>query len=213
VLAGDSAGGNIVLAAVQQLGDTDGPMPAGLLLIAPLVDIELAHPDTVAAIDAAGITRDAKFWWAFKLYANGLPFSDPSLSPINASVAGWPPVHLNVGTEDFFLRDVRRLRNALRDNAVPVTYLEQEGSENTSTPFGRVRLKPNGHSPNRFDGCAASYLRRDDPGAGGRPSPRPNPDRCQRGCRLSAPRRGSVIASRPSILTFMSNRTSSGHLA
>lgn len=129
VLAGDSAGGNIALAAVQQLRDTDGPMPAGLLLIAPLVDMELAHPDTVAALDAAGIKRDDKFWWAFRLYANGLPFSDPSLSPINASVAGLPPVHLNVGTEDFFLHDVRRLRKALRDNAVPVTYLEQEGSE------------------------------------------------------------------------------------
>ena len=38
-------------------------------------------------------------------------------------------MHLNVGTEDFFLHDVRRLRNALRDAGVPVSYLEQEGAE------------------------------------------------------------------------------------
>ena len=129
MLAGDSAGGQLALAAVQQLRDADGPMPAGLLLTAPLVDMELAHPDTVAAIEAAGIKRDARFWWAFELYADGLPFSDPTLSPINASVAGLPPVHLNVGTEDFFLHDVRRLREALRDAGVPVSYTEQEGAE------------------------------------------------------------------------------------
>jgi acetyl esterase/lipase len=129
VLAGDSAGGQLALSAAQQLRDTNGPMPAGLMLIAPLVDMELAHPDTAAAIDAAGIKLDEKFWWAFKMYANGMPFNDPTLSPINASVAGLPPVHLNVGTEDFFLHDVRRLRNALLSDGVRVNYIEQQGAE------------------------------------------------------------------------------------
>jgi monoterpene epsilon-lactone hydrolase len=63
------------------------------------------------------------------MYANGMPFSDPTLSPINASVAGLPPVHLNVGTDDFFLHDVRRLRNALVSNGVRVSYIEQQGAE------------------------------------------------------------------------------------
>lgn len=145
VLAGDSAGGQLALTAAQQLRDTGGPMPAGLLLTAPLVDMELAHPDTVAAIETAGIKRDEKFWWAFKLYANGVPFSDPTLSPINASVAGLPPVHLNVGTEDFFLHDVRRLRNALLSNRVRVDYIEQRGAEHvyalrSGTPQARWAL-------------------------------------------------------------------------
>jgi acetyl esterase/lipase len=129
VLAGDSAGGQLALSAAQHLRDTNGPMPAGLMLTAPLVDMELAHPDTLAATEAAGIKRDEKFWWAFKMYADDLPYSDPTLSPINASVAGLPPVHLNVGTDDFFLHDVRRLRNALRDAGVVVNYIEQQGAE------------------------------------------------------------------------------------
>ena len=129
VLAGDSAGGTLALAAAQHLRDSGGPLPAGLMLTAPMVDMELAHPDTVAAIDAAGHIRDDKFWWAFKLYADGLPFNDPTLSPINASVAGLPPVHLNVGTEDFFLHDVRRFRDALQAHNVPVTYIEQERAD------------------------------------------------------------------------------------
>jgi epsilon-lactone hydrolase len=107
-----------------------------------MVDMELAHPDTIAAIDAAGLTRDEKFWWAFKLYADGLPFNDPSLSPINASVAGLPPVHLNVGTEDFFLHDIRRFLDALHASNIPVTYIEQERADHvyalrTNTPQAR----------------------------------------------------------------------------
>ncbi|MHA3024271.1 alpha/beta hydrolase [Mycobacterium sp. BMJ-28] len=68
-----------------------------------------------------------------------MSFKDSTLSPINASVAGLPPVHLNVGTEDFFLHDVRRLRDALRACGVPVTYIEQQRGEHvyalrTGTP-------------------------------------------------------------------------------
>ncbi|MHA3024270.1 alpha/beta hydrolase [Mycobacterium sp. BMJ-28] len=66
MLAGDSAGGQLALSAAQQLRDSNGPMPAGLLLTAPLVDMELAHPDTVAATEAAGITRDEKFLVGFQ---------------------------------------------------------------------------------------------------------------------------------------------------
>jgi acetyl esterase/lipase len=43
-------------------------------------------------------------------------------------MTGLPPVHLNVGTRDLFLPDVRRLRDALHDARVPVTHIEQEGA-------------------------------------------------------------------------------------
>jgi len=95
VLAGDSSGGHLALAACQRLRHTGGPMPAGLLLTAPLVDMEFADPPTAAAIKADSIS-DVTFWWGFKLYANGIPFDDPTLSPINAPLDGLPPVHLNV---------------------------------------------------------------------------------------------------------------------
>jgi acetyl esterase/lipase len=42
-----------------------------------------------------------------------MPLDDPTLSPINASMAGLTPVHLNVGARDLFLSDIRRLRDAL----------------------------------------------------------------------------------------------------
>lgn len=128
VLAGDSAGGHLALAACQQLRDTGGPLPAGLLLTAPLVDMEFAHPPTAAAIRADPTSTDATFWWAFKLYADRTPLRDPSLSPINAPLDDLPPVHLNVGTRDLFLYDNRRLVEGLRGCGVAVTYIEQQGA-------------------------------------------------------------------------------------
>lgn len=126
VLAGDSAGGHLALAACQQLRDAGGPLPAGLLLTAPVVDMEFAHPATAAAIQADPTTTDATFWWGFKLYANGTPLDDPSLSAINAPLDQLPPVHLNVGTRDLFLFDNRRLVDRLRHSGVDVTYIEQQ---------------------------------------------------------------------------------------
>lgn len=142
VLAGDSAGGHLALAACQQLRDAGGPMPAGLLLTAPLVDMEFAHPPTAAAIQADPTCTDATFWWAFKLYANGTPFDDPSLSTINASLDDLPPVHLNVGSRDLFLFDNRRLHDELRRCGIAVTYIEQQDAAHayplrTHTPEAR----------------------------------------------------------------------------
>jgi acetyl esterase/lipase len=131
ILAGDSAGGHLAIAACQHLRDTHGPLPAGLLLTAPLVDMEMANPDTAEAIKADPTSTDSTFWWGFKLYAGNTPLSDPTLSPINAPVDRLPPVHLNIGTRDFFLYDVRRMRDKLRSAGVDVTYIEQQDAKHT----------------------------------------------------------------------------------
>ena len=146
VLAGDSAGGHLAIAACQQLRDTGGPMPAGLLLTAPLVDMEFAHPPTAAAIKADPTSTDATFWWGFKLYAGGTPLADPTLSVINAPLHGLPPVHLNVGTRDLFLFDNRRLVAALQDAGVELTYIEQQDAKHayplrTHTPEAQWAIR------------------------------------------------------------------------
>jgi acetyl esterase/lipase len=128
ILAGDSAGGGLALAAAQALRDSGGPMPAGLVLTAPWVDLEMATPQIEAAEKADPFLSRSALWWSARVYADGAALDDPRLSPINASMTGLPPVHLNVGTRDLFLPDVRRLRDALHDARVPVIHIEQEGA-------------------------------------------------------------------------------------
>ncbi len=89
----------------------------------------MASPDTAAAIKADPASTESTFWWGFKLYAGDTPLSDPTLSPINASVDRLPPVHLNIGTRDFFLYDVRRMRDKLQQAGIEVTYIEQQDAK------------------------------------------------------------------------------------
>ncbi len=128
VLGGDSAGGGLALATAQALRDAGGPLPAGLLLTAPWVDIELENPDVLALERADMVVGRSVLRWAAERYAAGVALDDPRLSPINASMDGLPPVHLNVGTDDLFLADNRRLRTRLEAANVPVTCIEQEGA-------------------------------------------------------------------------------------
>lgn len=131
VLAGDSAGGGLALATAQALRDAGGPMPAGLLLTAPWIDLEMNNPE----LDGSEVTDPVltRKWlkWAAQIYAPSQALDHPSLSPINGSMAGLPPVHLNVGTRDLFRPDVHRLRIKLEEADVDVTFIEQEGGIHT----------------------------------------------------------------------------------
>ena len=128
ILGGDSAGGGLALATAQALRDAGGPLPEGVLLTAPWVDIELEHPDVLADERSDMVVGRSVLRWAAERYAAGVALDDPRLSPINASMGGLPPVHLNVGTDDLFLADNRRLRSLLEAAKVPVTCIEQEGA-------------------------------------------------------------------------------------
>ena len=127
ILGGDSAGGGLALAVAQAIRDAGDPLPAGILLTAPWVDVEMEQPEVLAEQREELVVGRSILRWGAERYAAGVPLDDPRISPINASVHGLPPVHLNVGTEDLFLHDDRRLRTALVAAGVPVTSIEQDG--------------------------------------------------------------------------------------
>ena len=131
LLAGDSAGGGLALATAQALRDRGASLPAGLLLTAPWVDLEMANPELDASELTDPFLSRKYLGWSARLYADGVALSDPRLSPINGGLDGLPPVHLNVGTRDLLRPDVQRLRDGLLQAGVPVTYIEQEGGMHT----------------------------------------------------------------------------------
>ena len=130
-LGGDSAGGGLALAAAQTQRDAGDPLPAGLVLTAPWVDLEMEHPDLLAQPGETMALGRSLLRQSAERYAAGVPLADRRLSPINGSMDGLPPVHVNVGTRDLFLPDIRRLRAAFDDVGVPVTSIEQEDATHT----------------------------------------------------------------------------------
>jgi len=127
ILSGDSAGGGLALAVVSRMIALGRALPAGLVLTAPWVDIAMNNPAIEASERADGLLSRAWLGWAARQYAGDRTLEDPLLSPIFGSFAGFPPVHINIGTRDIFLPDVRQLKQNLLDAGVRVHYIEQEG--------------------------------------------------------------------------------------
>ncbi len=131
ILFGDSAGGGLALSVVSKLIEAGRPLPAGLLLTAPWVDIAMKNPQLEASEKDDGFLHRSWLGVAARLYAGAHSLEDPLLSPLFGCFQGFPSTHINVGTRDLFLPDVRRLKQKLVEAHVLVHYLEQEGGIHT----------------------------------------------------------------------------------
>lgn len=109
VLAGDSAGGGLALVTAQQARPEVRDRIAGLLLVAPWVDLAMTNPEIDAVeptdpwLTRAGLRPIARSW------AGELPVEDPRVSPLNGDLTDLPPVEVWVGTRDITLPDCREL--------------------------------------------------------------------------------------------------------
>ena len=120
VLAGDSAGGGLVIATLVAARDAGLPMPAGALTISPWVDLACTGSSMQSKIAAdPSITREGLLANA-ELYLQGKPLTTPLASPLYADLRGLPPVFFQVGTSEVLLDDAIRLVGALGAADVPV---------------------------------------------------------------------------------------------
>lgn len=112
VLSGDSAGGGLALAVAQTLAHTGSGAPAALLLETPWSDLSRDdHGEEQLRIAA-------------RVYAGGVPRTEPRLSPVHGDLHGLPPVHLVLGGKDSLVHDGRRLVEALDGAGVEHHVLE-----------------------------------------------------------------------------------------
>lgn len=121
-LAGDSAGGGLALAAAIRLRDAGEPLPTGIAVISPWVDLTLAGESylTKAAADPL-LTED---WLRFcaTAYAGSADPAHPEISPLFADLHGLPPLVIQAGTEDVLLSDADRLAEAATAAGVRTEY-------------------------------------------------------------------------------------------
>jgi monoterpene epsilon-lactone hydrolase len=102
IIGGRSAGGNLAAAMVLRARDEGLPLPAGLVLLSPEVDL------TESPLMSTNL-----------LYANGADLAHPYLSPLFGDLKGFPPTFLQTGTRDLFLSNTVRMHRALRRAGVP----------------------------------------------------------------------------------------------
>jgi acetyl esterase/lipase len=122
VIAGDSAGGGLALAAALRLRELGLPAPRALVLFSPWVDLSLeqlpAPPPGEVMLTRPWITQCARS------YAARSDVRHPLISPVYADLTGLPPTLIQVGTDEILLGDSRRLRERLQGAGVAVGYEE-----------------------------------------------------------------------------------------
>lgn len=113
VLAGDTAGGGLVVALMVALRDAKEPLPAGAVVFAPWVDMTLSgrSVETNAPYDLIDRTQGEQ--WA-RWYVGKTDLKDPRVSPLFADLRGLPPFFIQIGSAEVLYDEARSLAEAIR---------------------------------------------------------------------------------------------------
>jgi epsilon-lactone hydrolase len=118
LLAGDSAGGGLALACAVAARDAGEPVPPGIALVSPWVDLTMAG-ESIRTEDDAMLTR-AAMERGVRDYARELGADDPRCSPLRAELAGLPPVLIHAAAAELLRSEAEELAEHLRAADVSV---------------------------------------------------------------------------------------------
>jgi monoterpene epsilon-lactone hydrolase len=135
--AGDSAGGNLALAAMLALRERQRPLPAAAVLMSPWTDLAATGPSYVSRAEADPIHQRPMILALAKNYLGGQGDPcDPLVSPLYADLADLPPLLIQVGDRETVLDDSVRLADKARAAGVEVDLQVWEGMIHVFQMFG-----------------------------------------------------------------------------
>ena len=125
-VAGDSAGGGLTLSLLLRLRDDGEDLPGAIGLISPWLDLTCTagalsrNAATDAMLDAS---------WLASAVADYTPHGPdaPELRPLDADLAGLPPLHVVAGSDELLVDDADSLVERARAAGTPVTYQRTDG--------------------------------------------------------------------------------------
>ena len=134
IVSGGSAGGNLAAALIMRARDEGLPMPAGLILGTPEIDLTESG-DSFNTND--GVDPGLHSLMPVNLlYANGHDLTHPYLSPLFGNLAGFPRTILTTGTRDLYLSNTVRMHRKLRAAGVQAELHLTEAGPHTGFPGG-----------------------------------------------------------------------------
>ncbi|MBK3572404.1 alpha/beta hydrolase [Streptomyces sp. MBT65] len=136
VLAGESAGGGLVVATLVNARDHGLPLPAAAYVMSPYSDLTLAG----ASIDTKGpadplLSREL-LEPRITDYTAGQDPSLPLISPVFADLTGLPPLLIQVGSHEVLLDDAVRLAQQAAAADVSVTLEVTPGVPHVFQAYG-----------------------------------------------------------------------------
>ncbi|GAA3446278.1 alpha/beta hydrolase [Planomonospora venezuelensis] len=122
LIAGDSAGGHLTLAALLALRDRGAPLPAAAVCLSPWADLSDTPRRVNRLLDP--VIPAGRVEWLARRWTAGLDARDPLVSPVFGDYTGLPPLMVVTGSTEVLRDEGRRVAERARAAGVPVTYEE-----------------------------------------------------------------------------------------
>ena len=119
-IAGDSAGGGLVVAALVALKSVGEPLPAAGVCISPWSDMESTGGSMMTNSESDPSVSKERLLKLAGIYLNGKNPQAPLASPIHADLTGLPPLLLQVGSIEVLLDDSTMLKEQAHKAGVSV---------------------------------------------------------------------------------------------
>ena len=121
IIAGDSAGGGLSVATVLALKEKSASLPAAVVCLSPWADLALTgQSHTTKAKAEAVLRKDVLHEWAL-CYTDESNLTNPLVSPVHGDFHGFPPLLIQVGSEEILLDDSNLLAEKAKSAGVDVT--------------------------------------------------------------------------------------------
>ena len=157
VLAGDSAGGGLALSTLLALRDAGQQLPAKAILLSPWTDLSVSGASILTRAERDFmITRDYLLAEALTYLGEQDPRT-PLASPVFADLHGFPPLLIQVGSDEILLDDATRVAERAQQAGVAVTLDITEEMWHVWHAAAAVRYFPEGKAA--FDQIA-DFVRR-----------------------------------------------------
>jgi epsilon-lactone hydrolase len=135
--AGDSAGGNLVLAAMLALRERRLPLPVSAVLMSPWTDLVATGASYISRAEADPIHQRPMILALARNYLGGEgdPY-DPLVSPLYADLRGLPPLLIQVGDRETVLDDSVMFADMARAAGIDVKLEVWDGMIHVFQMFG-----------------------------------------------------------------------------
>jgi triacylglycerol lipase len=122
---GDSAGGNLALAATEFMVQQHETVPSSMVLLSPWLDLTMSNPNIALVQDPLLPLGPAQV--IGREWAGNLPVTDPMVSPLKGSLSGLPPTYVYSGNLDILSPDVLVLQHEAAMAGAPFSFVLGNG--------------------------------------------------------------------------------------
>ncbi len=121
VLSGDSAGGGLSLATILALREAGEPLPAAVICLSPWADLTNSRQSHITKAEVEPVLTTASLHEWAACYSGDANLKNPLLSPVYANFHNFPPLLIQVGSDEILLNDSLALAEKARADGVDIT--------------------------------------------------------------------------------------------